>query len=164
MEILRHYRSTPEIIFIQWENTLTITCLCPQWLLAAARAERYRCQVYHFSSSFAIVFVAVLTAYWLSHMLVILFWSGSLRSFLTSLPFNRVRLLHLALIFNRADSPLLDWKLVTNTFCISSLTLTDKSNEMFSSHMNSMFANNLVKRKLNKGDKNLDFKFKSIFT
>jgi len=64
-------------------------------------------------------------------MPIILFWFGNLRSFRSSLPFSRVRLLHLALIFNGADNPLLDWKLFTNTFCTSSLTLSKKFNETF---------------------------------
>jgi len=100
-------------------------------------------------------------------MSVILFWSGSLRSFRTSLPFNRVRLVHLALIFNRADSRLLDWKLLTTTFCrlTSSITWTNKFNErFFPAQVNSMFVNKLVKRKLSKGNKNLKFKSKWIFT
>jgi len=57
-------------------------------------------------------------------------------------PFNRLRLLHLALIVSRVDSPLLDLKFFTNTFCTLSLTLIDKFNETFlSPHVNSMFVN-----------------------
>jgi len=63
-----------------------------------------------------------------------------------SLLFNRVRLLNLALTFLKTDSPLLDWKLFTNTFCTSSLTLTNKFNETFYSHVTGMFINKLVKK------------------
>jgi len=130
----------------QWQNTLVLTCLYLWEHLKAARVERYRCQVYHFTSTSARPCVAFLTAYKLSHMVVILFRSSSLRSCCTSLPFKRVRLLSLAQIFNRADRPLLDWKLFTNMFCTLSLTLTNKFNEAFLSlHVNSMYVNKLVK-------------------
>jgi len=42
-----------------------------------------------------------MAAYLLSHMLVIQFWSGSLRSSPTSFPFNRVSSLNLALTFSK---------------------------------------------------------------
>jgi len=133
--------------------------------MTAARTERCRCRVSHFFWTSARPCFAFLTAYYLSHVPVILFWSGSLRSFHTSLLFNRVRLLHLALIFNTADSRLLDWKLFTNTFCTSSLTVTNRFSERYfiRMHVNSLFVNKLVKSKLNKRNKNLKCKSKSIF-
>jgi len=86
----------------------------------------------HFSWISTRLCVAFLTAYQLSHLPVILFWSGSLRQFRTILPFSRVRLLNLEQIFNRADRPLLGrisfYKYVLYT---SSLTLRNKFNETF---------------------------------
>jgi len=72
----------------------------------------------------------------------------------TSLSFNRIRLLHLALIFNTADSPLLGWKLFTNTFCTLSLTLKDIFKKRFILRMwTACLSTNWCK--LNKWNKNL---------
>jgi len=107
-------------ILTQWQNTLVMTRLCPRHL------HELRDIAVKFIISLWLLLDPVLLS-WLHinlHRLpVILFWSSSLWSFCTSLPFIRVCLLHLALIFN---SPLLDWKLFTNRFCTSSLTLTNK--------------------------------------
>jgi len=66
--------------YISDDVFVSMTAFC------STRAERYRCQVYHFSWTSARPCVALLTSYKLSHMPVILFWSGSQRSFRTSLP------------------------------------------------------------------------------
>jgi len=138
-----------------------MTCFCQ--LIAASRAERCRYQIYHFSWTSARPRVAFLATYQLSHMPVSLLWSGRLQSLLTSLPFNQVCLLHLAMIFDRADNPLLDWKPFTNTFCTTFLTLTNLMKHFYS-HVNSMFVNKLLTRKPNKTNKNLQLKSKSVFT
>jgi len=126
-EILRYNRSTPEAFLHNGK-------IHQRWRVCVhdsfSQQPELRDIVARFIISLLLDPVSPLTAYQLSHLPVILFWSGSLQSFL-SLPFNRVHLLHYVLIFNRAGSPLLNWKLFTSTFCTSSLTLTDKLNERF---------------------------------
>jgi len=138
----------PRIILTQYQNTLAITCLCSWQLLAAARAERYRCRVYHFSLTSTGPCVAFLTACMSARLHAcnfVLVWQSAVVAHQSSVQSSWVCLQHLALIFNRADSPLLDWKPFTNMFCTSSLTLTDLIKH-FSSHVNSTFVNKFPRK------------------
>jgi len=130
-----------------------MTCLCPWQLLAAPELREIAVR---FIISFWLLLnrVAFFTANYLRHTPAILFYCTSSIAFVFCI-------LHW-------PSELTAHFLIGNTlqisFFTSSLTLTDKFNKrLFSSHVNSMLVDYLVKQ-LSKRNKNLKLKSKSIVT